>query len=318
MVIRILIFAVVAWQIVLPLSAKAVSDQYHGPRRPLGKSELAAEMQRLEAEIWSRSLSCAGEGAVAPLQTELALLGAQLRDIQREPIDPLDQGGDVCANATVIPSIPYVDAGTTVGYADNYITPCYSGGSSPDVVYRFTPTVDMTLDVSLCGSSYNTVLSIWRGCPGSDEPVIDCCSDDSPDCGPQSCCPGVNFTRNFTYFIIIDGAAGESGNYQLVMDWSVMPSCFVGLGCAECPFGTATESEICPATYPDPNAGPACAGSGSEPISCGQTICGNITHTSSWLDKDAYLFTLTQRDSVRFCVISEFPVTLTLYEFFPG
>ncbi len=118
--------------------------------------------------------------------------------------------------------------------------------------------------------------------------------------------------------IIVDGAAGESGNYQLVMDLSVMPSCFVGIGCVECPIGSNYESELCPATYPDPNAGPACAGSGYETINCGETMCGKATHTNTWLDKDAYYVTLHQRDSIRFCVMAEFPVTLTLYEFFPG
>lgn len=312
---RLLLFSVLTVALITHALC-ATGQQHFGPKRPMTKIEITDEMKRLETEIWNLSLSCAGESAVAPLQAQLNELGAELRE--RESVDPLDQGGDLCASATIIPSIPYTDAGTTVGYADNYPTPCYTGGSSPDVVYRFTPTMDMTLDVSLCGSSYNTVLSIWRGCPGSDEPVMVCCSDDSPDCAPQSCCSGVNFTRNFTYLIIVDGAAGESGNYQLVMDWSVMPSCFVGIGCVECPIGSNYESELCPATFPDPNAGPACAGSGYETIACGETMCGKATHTTTWQDKDAYYITLHQRDSIRFCVVAEFPVTLTLYEFFPG
>jgi len=297
-----------------------LSAQADQPKSPiqLTKTELVRELQRLEGEIWSRSLDCAGEAAIAPLETELQTLGEAYHARLREPVDPLDQGGDVCASATVIPSIPYTDAGTTVGYTDNYLTPCYSGGSSPDVVYRFTPNMDMTLDVSLCGSMFNTVLSIWRGCPGSDEPIMLCCNDDSPDCAPQSCCAGFNFVRNITYFIVVDGAAGESGNYQLVMDYSVMPSCFVGLGCVTCPSGANYENELCPATYPDPNAGPACFGSGYETINCGETMCGKATHTNTWQDKDAYWITLHQRDSIRFCVVAEFDVSITLYEFFPG
>lgn len=301
--------------VTLPLAAWA--DQKSG-QKSRTKKDIAAEMTQLSDQIFQLSLSCAGESAVAPLNTQYEQLNAEYQARLREPVDPLDQGGDLCSNATVIPSIPYTDAGTTVGYADNYPTLCYTGGSSPDVVYRFTPIMDMTLDVSLCGSLFNTVLSIWRGCPGSDEPIMLCCNDDSPDCAPQSCCSGFNFTRNIQYFIVVDGAASESGNYQLVMDYSVMPSCFVGLGCAECPPGSNFESESCPATYPDPNAGPACAGSGCESIHCGDTFCGKATHTNTWLDKDAYCFTLSQRDSVRFCVLAEFDVSLTLYEYFPG
>jgi hypothetical protein len=219
---------------------------------------------------------------------------------------------------TVIPSIPYTDTGTTAGYADDFVTPCFPGGSASDVIYRFTPNFDVTVDVSLCGSSYNTVLTIWRNCPGSDEPVMICCNDDSPDCAPQSCCAGVNLTRNFTYFIVVDGAPGQSGNYQLMMDLSVMPSCFVGLGCVVCPPGSAYENELCPATYPDPNAGPACLGSSYETINCGETMCGKATHTASWLDKDAYWITLHQRDSIRFCIVAEFASTITLYNYSPG
>ncbi len=307
------------WLMLLTLPLLALADQQKlSGKSPRSKDEIATELRRLENEIWQLSLSCAGQTAVEPLQAQYAALQSEYQSRERAGRDPLDQGGDVCAGATIIPSIPYTDAGTTTGYADNYPTPCYSGGSSPDVVYRFTPLMDMTLDVSLCGSAYNTVLSIWLGCPGSDEPVMLCCNDDSPDCAPQSCCSGFHFTRNVTYFIIVDGAAGESGNYQLVMDYSVMPSCFVGLGCTECPPGSNYENESCPATFPDPNAGPACFASGCENIHCGDTWCGKATHTNTWLDKDAYCFSLSQRDSIHFCVVAEFDVTVVLYEFFPG
>ncbi len=117
----------------------------------------------------------------------------------------------------------------------------------------------------------------------------------------------------------MDGNNGSSGSYLLRLDLPVEPPCGAPAGgCAECPIGGLSENELCPATWPgDPNAGPACSGSGYENISCGQTYCGKITHTTNWLDKDAYLFTLTQRDSVRFCVISEFAVTLVLVPYDP-
>lgn len=136
---------------------------------------------------------------------------------------------------TVIPSLPYTDTGTTAGYNDDFTTICFPGGSAPDVVYRFTPNVDMTVDVSLCGSSYNTVLSVWRDCPGTDQPILICCNDDSPDCAPQSCCSGIDLARSIAYYFVVDGAPGQSGNYQLTVDLSVLPSCFVGTGCVVCP-----------------------------------------------------------------------------------
>ena len=63
------------------------------------------------------------------------------------PPDPsvIRQGGDTIADATVIPSLPYYDTGTTVGYTDDYDFVCpYEGLISPDVVYAFTPTVDLS------------------------------------------------------------------------------------------------------------------------------------------------------------------------------
>ena len=140
---KLMFSATVAVALMLP-HVSAVGQQYTGPKQRMTKTELSDEMKRLETEIWNLSLVCAGEAAVAPLQAQLNELGAKFRERENEPRNPLDQGGDICASATVIPSIPYTDAGTTVGYGDDYATQCYSGGSSPDVVYRFTPNMDMT------------------------------------------------------------------------------------------------------------------------------------------------------------------------------
>ncbi len=185
MVTRILLLAVVAWQIALPLSAEAANDQTQGQNRRLNKSELITELKLLEAEIWNRSLACAGTAAIAPLQIQYSELIKQLSEREREPHNSLDQGGDVCSNATVISSIPFTDSGTTTGYNDDYTVPCmqFQFNGSPDVVYSYTPTTTEILDVTLCGSSFDTGLSIWLNCPGTSDPVMLCCNDDTPGCG---------------------------------------------------------------------------------------------------------------------------------------
>jgi uncharacterized protein YegL len=120
----------------------------------------------------------------------------------------LDQGGDNCASATVIASLPYSDAGTTIGYADDY-GDCVGTGS-PDVVYAYTPAVNQTANVSLCGSTYDTGLLIYAGsCAGS--PIA--CNDDF--CGFQSEVDNVALSAGTTYYIVVDGFGGDAGDYTL-------------------------------------------------------------------------------------------------------
>src|SRR5262245_593134 len=101
-------------------------------------------------------------------------------------IEPPDGDGDTrggpandfCANATVIAGnvVTYNPATySTVGatpqiceLAEN----CEAGGagSSNSVWYRYTPDKDGYIVVDTHGSNYNTVLSIWNGCPGGFPP----------------------------------------------------------------------------------------------------------------------------------------------------
>ena len=92
------------------------------------------------------------------------------------------QGGDTIGDAAVIPGLPYSNTGTTAGYNNDYDEACpYTGSTSPDVVYSFTPDSDVDVDVDLCGSSYDTKLYIYD----SDLNRI-ACNDDAyfdDDCG---------------------------------------------------------------------------------------------------------------------------------------
>jgi hypothetical protein len=126
------------------------------------------------------------------------------------------QGGDTVEDATVIASLPYSDTGTTVGYIDDYDETCpYSGSTSPDVVYSFTPNSDTTVDVDLCGSGYDTKTYIYEG---EDFNLI-ACNDDfyfDDDCGIYvSRIESVPFFGGNTYYIVIDGFGGDFGPYVL-------------------------------------------------------------------------------------------------------
>ena len=139
-------------------------------------------------------------------------------------------GGETCASATVIPSIPYVATGSTVGAVDDYFASCDdypNQGGANDLVYEYTngPT-QVYVDISLCEAvtDYDCQLYLYENtCTGV--PVG--CQEDG--------CQSPNFSApynsrlmaqllepNTTYYIIIDGYdAGGNGNYQLNVNESV-------------------------------------------------------------------------------------------------
>lgn len=117
-------------------------------------------------------------------------------------------GGDTFATATVVPSLPYGDSGNTCTFANDY-TPTCATSSAPDVVYAFRPTATTCVNVSLCGSGYDTILWIVDGNTGL--PVA--CNDDF--CSLQSQLANVPLTGGVTYYIIVDGYSSACGDYVI-------------------------------------------------------------------------------------------------------
>ncbi|MBL0062286.1 MAG: hypothetical protein IPP40_12575 [bacterium] len=141
-------------------------------------------------------------------------LWAANEEANRDPGNPLDQGGETCTSATAITTLPYCDTGTTANRINDYPVPCNTGSAAPDVVYTVTPPVTSVLSFSLCGSPYNTALTIWRGCPSAGGVLI-CCSDNV--CGDDACCSGVTLLANVQYFVVVDGGSTppNQGSYTL-------------------------------------------------------------------------------------------------------
>ncbi len=116
---------------------------------------------------------------------------------------------DECAAAhTACPGTIYT--GTTVGATNDGSANCAASGTSPDVWYRYTPSEAGTLTVSLCGSSYDTAISVHTGCPGNTSNQI-ACNDDY--CGLQSqdsasVTPGA-------YWIRVTGYSGDAGSFTM-------------------------------------------------------------------------------------------------------
>jgi subtilisin family serine protease len=122
-----------------------------------------------------------------------------------------DAGGeDHCYRANPLcPGRSY--EGTTVGLTNDGSSGCGSSETSPDAWYRYTPVEDGVLHVWLCGSLFDTVLSVHTGCPGTVATEV-ACNDDW--CGWQSEL-WVDVTGGETYWVRIAGYLGGLGHFSL-------------------------------------------------------------------------------------------------------
>ncbi|MHC4609760.1 MAG: hypothetical protein ACYS7M_05380, partial [Planctomycetota bacterium] len=190
-----------------------------------------AELSSAKESIWHDSDLLPGEAEKLEFlmmrQSMSAEEVAKLYEIPELPPTPatLTQvgprvGGDTCGTATAIGALPFSDSGDTCAFTDDYDEVCpYTGSTSPDVVYSYSPAANETVSISLCtGSAYDTKLYVYEGsCPSA----VVACNDDA--------CPGfvselsssfnadVSLTAGNTYYIVVDGYAGDCGLYTIDM-----------------------------------------------------------------------------------------------------
>ncbi len=181
-----------------------------------------------------------------------------------EPPAVPKQGGDTIADAHPIDGLPFSDSGSTVGYADDYDAACPWEAASPDVVYSFTPSLNMKIDVDLCGSSYDTKTYIF-----SEDWDWIACNDDyywnDAICGHYTSFIQEAFlVMGVTYYIFIDADLGDSGDYIL----------------------NISESEPCVLTCPDDavDEGEPALGNGYEDAYNGGCLSPDIGHPFQTID----------------------------------
>ncbi|UCE58998.1 MAG: S8 family serine peptidase [Phycisphaerales bacterium] len=125
--------------------------------------------------------------------------------------------GDTCASATLIPNIPYSDSGETLTAGDDYEEECpWISIGSPDVVYSYTPTDDVTVDIQLCnGADYYTTLYVYENVCPDGGPFA--CGEDctSPEWSHGAVTFNLTLTAGSTYYIVVDGTDHSAGNYVL-------------------------------------------------------------------------------------------------------
>ena len=139
-------------------------------------------------------------------------------------------GGEDCATATVIVSIPYVGIGNTSIAVDDYFASCAdvgNQGGAADQVYEFTngPS-NIYVDISLCQNitDYDCQLYVYEStCTGN--PVgcqEDGCQSPNYSAAFNSVITAQLLLANTTYYFVIDGYGSSSqGNYQINIQSSI-------------------------------------------------------------------------------------------------
>ena len=129
----------------------------------------------------------------------------------------LDQGMDGCPGYPIVQPeglFDWVDYGQTYNYNNDCTIPACRTGR--DVVYSLTVTAQDSLQITTCGSGFDTYLCIYSGvCCQSGSLVFS--NDDSDICGTGSLRSGIRgcFVPG-DYFIVVDGFNQTAqGHYQL-------------------------------------------------------------------------------------------------------
>ncbi|HEX7402250.1 MAG TPA: hypothetical protein VF369_08735, partial [candidate division Zixibacteria bacterium] len=144
------------------------------------------------------------------------------------------EGGETCASATVISSLPYNPTGNTCDNVHDYDEVCpYTGSTAPDVVYSYTPAANEVVDIDMWGSLYDTKIYVYNG-TCSNANLVACNDDYWSDY--TSAIFNLSLTAGNTYYIVIDGYGTSCGDYIMLMQ--IHPVCDV-----VCPSGGIPEGE---------------------------------------------------------------------------
>lgn len=208
-----------------------------------------------------------------------------------DPIEPANEGGETVATALAIAALPFNDTGFTCDNVNDYDEVCpYSGSTSGDVVYSYSPAVNEGVDIDLCPSGYDTKVYVYQNAAGN---LVACNDDAGAGCGPdgyRSRLLNVPLSAGNTYYIVVDGYGGDCGDYVLAVS-SHQPCA------ATCPPGSQIEGEpACGANYVDAfNGGCNSTPNVFSPVNC-SSICGKagtyLFNGSAYRDTDWYRLTV--------------------------
>ncbi|PRW45343.1 serine protease [Chlorella sorokiniana] len=140
-------------------------------------------------------------------------------------VDSRPLTGDSATSPRWITSLPFSDSDVTSRFTDKY--PAASGGDgggSPDVLYAYTPKSDVAVEVSTCGSLFDTRLYVFDD-PANPQNYVG--NDDDPNCTSNGKASRLSttFQAGVTYYIVVDGYSGgdwldSQGQYTLTITQS--------------------------------------------------------------------------------------------------
>lgn len=124
-------------------------------------------------------------------------------------IDCTGYTGDDESDPRAVNSYPYSESySNAVCYSNN--NPVYN---SPDVYYLLTNFASLSsLEISLCGSSFDTFLTV-KDTQGNAVAI----NDDAPNCGPQSQLT-IPTAGHDSLYVIVEGWNNEMGDYTIAIN----------------------------------------------------------------------------------------------------
>jgi hypothetical protein len=217
--------------------------------------------------------------------------------------------GETCEDALIVGSLPYTADGNTCFFTGEYDFGCSPQvPSTPDVCYGLVG-ISGYVDIYLCTSGWAGKLyvvdSFWNvlGSSCGSSP----CPGPGGGSGPRLL--GLHLGGG-AYCVVVDGMYGACGSYTL----NITPRpCAV-----TCPPESTPEGEPnCYTGYVDDYNGGCYWGYRTwHPISCGQTVCGTVGNY--WVagnqrnDTDCFELDLTERDTVRWGCVAQFPAVVRI------
>jgi hypothetical protein len=231
--------------------------------------------------------------------------GAFQVQVEVAPPPATNENCDI-ANPEVFLNTP--EFGDTTGTASDVIVdgPCTFGGapSTNDLFYRFTAPAAGCYDFSLCGSGYDTNLSIFSGCPADQFINLLGCNDDF--CGLQSQVSGLQLAANQEVYIRVAGWNGAAGSFTLTVTDSPAPTpppvCVDGTG------ATFVENEANCGIAGGDNVNGGCNSPSLavQSVNVGDIIFGSGAFDGATRDTDWYEFSVGADTEVTLSLTAEF------------
>jgi hypothetical protein len=227
----------------------------------------------------------AASASAAPFETSTDHI-QKVSSHDPRPYPPVgDVGGETFADAVDMVALPFTDSGNLWDYTDDID---FNYGTSPDVVYYYTPDFDGCVTFDLCESQYDSM--IWV--VDATQTTILFWNDDGIACDAfQSQIAWMPVYNGVLYYYVIDGYGGSAGPFVVNVFTRDCPPP------PECPPEALIEGEGCADPYDDFfNAGCNAAGYHFSVVPCDPSVvvCGTVfnhygTDASARRDTDWYL-----------------------------